>query len=140
MESISKENVVKEEKKISRAFQFIKNHTGTILKVILYVILVALFIQYYLRDYVAEYFKHRSTFTSVTKYQYMLPLPNIIICTDPSFKPSMTEKYGYSFASQLWNDQNETYKKFYLTPWDTYQKLSYQIKKSVSALAEFSPP
>ena len=104
---------------------------GTFLKVMMYALLMTLFVQYYLRDYAAEYFKNRSTFTSVTKHQYTLPLPNIIVCTDPSFKPSKAEKYGYSFASQIWNDKEEKYKQFYHSPWDTYQKLSYLINKDV---------
>ena len=92
---------------------------------------MVLFFQYYLRDYVAEYFKHRSTFTSMTKYQYKLPLPNIIVCTDPAFKPSRTEKYGYSFASQIWKDQKGPFKKFGLSPWETYQKLTYEFNKDI---------
>lgn len=129
MEHNSKES---EEKKIfSRVKQFIKSNRRTFFKVMMYALLLTLFVQYYLRDYAAEYFKNRSTFTSVTKHQYTLPLPNIIVCTDPSFKPSKAEKYGYSFASQIWNDKEEKYKQFYHSPWDTYQKLSYLINKDV---------
>ena len=77
MEHYSKES---EEKKIfSRVKQFIKSNRRTFFKVMMYALLLTLFVQYYLRDYAAEYFKNRSTFTSVTKHQYTLPLPNIIV-------------------------------------------------------------
>ena len=50
---------------------------------------------------------------------------------DPPFKPSMTEKYGYSFASQLWRDGKETYKKFNYSTWQMYQELTYRLRKDV---------
>ena len=102
------------------------------LKVLLYIILLTFFVQYYFRDYVGEYLKGRSSYITETKNEHQISLPNIIVCMDPPFKPSMTQKYGYSFASQLWKDGNETYKNFNYSAWQMYQELSYRLRQDVN--------
>ena len=131
MDNVSKDSDVQKEK-IPSVFQCLPNKKITIFKVLLYIILLTFFVQYYFRDYVGEYLKGRSSYITETKNEHQISLPNIIVCMDPPFKPSMTQKYGYSFTSQLWKDGNETYKNFNYSAWQMYQELSYRLRQDVN--------
>ena len=95
MDNVSKDSDVQKEK-IPSVFQCLPNKKITIFKVLLYIILLTFFVQYYFRDYVGEYLKGRSSYITETKNEHQISLPNIIVCMDPPFKPSMTQKYSFT--------------------------------------------
>ena len=110
-----------------------KSQRKIILKSILYFILLIIFITFYLIDEIQTYAKRSKTLTSQTIEVEILEAPQVMLCFEPHFKPSMLQKYNLPKSLNFDDIEDRSGN---LNKWELYQNLSYDYDKDFTLSLE----
>ena len=109
----------------SSIWTHLKEKKHKIIISLLYLVLLGIFIHYYFLGIFQEYLKGSTTFSSRTQEAEYLNGPQITLCFEPAYKPSVMDSNGLkdipSFAYFL--NINDS--------WNKYHELAYQLNTNI---------
>ena len=97
-----------------------------ILKIVVYLSFLLLFYFFYFQKQLFDFFKGNTAFESRYEVTKIIDLPIVTICFLPTFKQSLSAKYGYKSVEDIQQDWRQNYTNFKMNPWELLQEMSIQ--------------
>ena len=130
--------LIKAREKFSKLWHCIQDcfartkHGKQIIKVTTFILILWFYLQAFLCPQIREYAKQRTTIATSFDDAGTVNMPNLVICADPVFKPSVVNKFTnkYYSAEDLLNDKNNRYSTDHnRTLWDAFEDLTYDFEE-----------
>ena len=103
----------------------LKERKHKIIVSLLYLVLLGIFIRYYFLGIFQEYLKGSTTFSSRTQEAEYLNGPQITLCFEPSYKPSVMD------SNELKDEPSFAYFMNFNDSWRKYQEFAYQLNTNI---------
>ena len=103
----------------------LKERKHKIIVSLLYLVLLGIFIRYYFLGIFQEYLKGSTTFSSRTQEAEYLNGPQITLCFEPSYKPSVMD------SNELKDEPSFAYFMNFNDSWRKYQEFAYHLNTNI---------
>ena len=97
------------------------------LKSLCFIALFILFWEFYFYEQWTTFNEKSTAFRSRIENVPSIDISTYILCWEPTFKPSVVQKYGITSLYKIVEDRNETYAKYDLSPQEFYDEFAYKF-------------